>query len=149
MRARSPQLRLGGVHWKILPTYTSVMSPLFTVGVALLLTILETMGTACLIQWAHSQESANGALALGIALFSGIGCLLGISARFLGRLSIVNAMWQSTSITSVTLLCVFVHGETLTQVQAMGVALAVLSSICLLEDSNPQYLQPEQQPLFP
>ena len=125
------------------------MFPLYTVGIALLLTLLETLGTTFLIQWAQSQESANGALALGVALFSGVGCLLGVGARLLEKLSIVNAVWQSTSIASVTLLCVFVHGETLTQVQTLGVALAVLSSICLVHDSNVPYVQAEQQVLLP
>ena len=147
---RDARTVFSAVDWKNpASVYKGHMSLLSTVGIALLLTLLETLGSACLIQWAQSREYANGALALGVAFFSGVGCLLGVGARLLGRLSIVNAVWQSTSIASVTLLCVFVHGETLTQVQMLGVALAVLSSICLLEDNSTPDVQPEERELLP
>lgn len=106
----------------------------FTLMGALALTVLETFGTACVRRWA-SLGTDYGMLILGAMIFSCIGVLLGIFARTLGHMSIINAVWQSTSIASVTLYCVFIHGESLTRIQTFGVVLAVLSSLCLVGET--------------
>jgi len=117
------------------------MSRLVVAYVACSLTLLETIGTVCLNRWARRGDLMY--MCIGILMFSAVGYLLGMGARTLGSMTIVNAVWQSTSIACVTLYCVLVHGEILSRLQLFGVTIAVLSSVCLLVDSN----QPPHTPL--
>ena len=95
-----------------------------------MLTLLEVFATACLTRWAYRIDETG--LAVGCGLFSLIGFMLGHAIRHVGHMSVVNALWQSTSIAGVALLSYVLFEENITPRQAMGMGLAVTASLCFV-----------------
>ena len=94
------------------------------------LTIVEVCGTAAVTRWAKNDEALF--LVTGLFLFMLLGVVMAVSVRVVDHMNTVNALWQSFSIACVSILSFFCFGEIITPRQCLGVALAILASICFL-----------------
>ena len=69
----------------------------------------------------------------GVALYAAVGLVFGLALRWGGgKLTIVNALWQTANLCVVTLVGVIAFKETLNPVQWIGIVLAILASVCFL-----------------
>ena len=105
------------------------MSSLLCTSVVLL-TVIEVGGTAAVTCWAHTEQLQF--LVLGVGLFSALGGMLALSISINPHMNTVNALWQSISIASVTVVSRIVFEEPLTYLQLTGVVLATLASLCFV-----------------
>jgi multidrug transporter EmrE-like cation transporter len=104
----------------------------------LCLIALEVLGTYLLGYWA--KNGGGMFLFAGTFLFSLLGLTLGVSIRWISHMSVVNALWQSSTVVLITLLSYTCFGEVVTVRQSIGVVLNLLASLCFLtsEIQSPQ-----------
>ena len=125
------------------------MSHLSLIAGVSLLTILEVVGTTLLTHWSRSPNQV-WFLVAGLLIFESLGAVLAICIHHVGQTSVVNALWQSVSIFSVTLICSVVYDERLTPLQWAGVVFSIFACLCLLtpNQASSSFLLPEEPPLL-
>lgn len=101
-----------------------------TIGGVALLLALESGAEALLKTSAQNKRALS--LLGGVGLYAVVGLAFGMLLRVNSNLTLMNALWQTGNLVVVTLIGVLVFGESLTVVQWIGVALAILASICFV-----------------
>ena len=94
------------------------------------LTFVEIGGTAAVAHWAKTDDWV--ALCGGLCMFTILGCIMAFAIRTVDHINTVNALWQSFSISGVSIVSVCCFGETLTPRQWVGVVLAIGASACFV-----------------
>ena len=101
----------------------------WVVGVVCL-TGIEVCGTAAATHWARSGSAVAGVATA--TCFAGLGFVLGWTIRASDhRMTVVNTLWQASSIVAVAVLGAVGFRETLTARQVCGVALAAAACLCV------------------
>lgn len=98
--------------------------------------ILLTETTAMSFLKEYSETSSTLALLIGIACYMVVSLLLIRSFRYEG-MGIVNVLWSAFSVIFVVAVGIFLFGETISKIEAVGIAF-VLSGVVLLRSRQPQ-----------
>lgn len=100
----------------------------FVVVSTFTLTFVEVLATMALKRGVELESKEY--FAGGVLLFALLGLCLGWSISEVGHMNMVNAMWQSFSIASISLVSVFYFKESITRRQMFGVCCAIIASLC-------------------
>ena len=95
------------------------------------LTCLEVGATTILTIWASTGNTLY--CLTGMYLFASLGLVLGVAIHKMASMNTVNALWQSSSIITISLISKLYFKEQITGVQWVGVFLAFCSSLCFLD----------------